>query len=31
MDRSHSRSPPTVTFSFAAHNRFVTSSLIYES
>ena len=30
MDRSHSRSRPTATFSFAAHNRFVTSSLIYE-
>src|SRR6516164_467956 len=31
MDRSHSRNPPTATFSFAAHNRLVTSSLIYES
>ena len=31
MHRSHSRSLPTATFSFAAHNRFMTSSSIYES
>jgi hypothetical protein len=31
MDRSHSRSPPTATFSFAARNRFETLSSICES
>ena len=30
-DRSHSKSPPTATFSFAAHNRFATSSSICEA
>jgi hypothetical protein len=30
-DRSHSKSPPTATFSFAAHNRFATSSSISEA
>jgi hypothetical protein len=30
IDPSHSRRPPTATFSFAAHNLFVTASLIYE-
>jgi hypothetical protein len=31
MHRSHSTRPPTATFSFAAQNRFVTSSSICES
>src|SRR5262249_31539742 len=30
-DRSHSKSPPTATFSLAAHNRFATSSSICEA
>jgi hypothetical protein len=31
MDRNHSISPPTATFSFAAHNRFGMSSSICEA
>src|SRR5262249_38386585 len=30
-DRSHSKSPPTATFSYAAHNRFATSLSICET
>ncbi len=31
MDRNHSISPPTATFSFAAHDRFGMSSSICEA